>query len=146
MPLAKAEPILHLNIGAGAMSSRPTVKDVATYADVSTATVSRVINGFGGVSEDLKLRVLSAVSSLGYSPNAYAAQLGRNGGIRRTRHMRDAQRGSHRGSHVKGLHRDLKAVERDNEQLRVLADDLQRRIARLEAWMQQTQGLLKNMP
>ncbi len=65
---------------------RYTVKDIAKLAGVSTATVSRVVNGSGTVSGKTKTRVLIAISEARYSPNAHAAQLGReNGGIPRKR-------------------------------------------------------------
>lgn len=54
-----------------------TVKDVAQLAGVSTATVSRVVNGISKVSSDTKSKVLRAASILGYSPNAHASELAR---------------------------------------------------------------------
>ena len=42
------------------------IDDVAKMAGVSTATVSRVINGFEGVSEDVAFRVNRAIEELGY--------------------------------------------------------------------------------
>jgi hypothetical protein len=57
-----------------------TVRDVAKLAEVSTATVSRVINGCSKVSVEKAGRVLSAISQLNYRPNAIAAALSRNGG------------------------------------------------------------------
>ncbi|MCE7008126.1 LacI family transcriptional regulator [Kibdelosporangium philippinense] len=48
---------------------RVTIGDVAAHAGVSTATVSRVING-GVVAETTATRVWDAISSLDYSPNA----------------------------------------------------------------------------
>jgi len=63
-----------------------TVKDVARLAAVSTATVSRVINGSCTVSAKTTTRVLTAISRLQFSPNAHAAQLGReNRGISKKR-------------------------------------------------------------
>ncbi len=55
----------------------PTIKDVANLAAVSTATVSRVVNGTGKVSSQIRTRVLTAISRLHYYPNAHAAELGR---------------------------------------------------------------------
>ena len=52
-----------------------TVKDVAKKANVSTATVSRVINGDYPVSEDVKERVFNAIKELNYIPNAVARSL-----------------------------------------------------------------------
>jgi DNA-binding LacI/PurR family transcriptional regulator len=63
-----------------------TVRDIARLAGVSTATVSRVVNGSGTVSRKTKTNVLAAVSRLQYCPSNHAAQLGRqNGGIPRKR-------------------------------------------------------------
>ncbi len=44
-----------------------TVKDVAQRAQVSTATVSLVLNGKGGISEETRARVLIAAADLGYA-------------------------------------------------------------------------------
>ncbi|SDF54377.1 transcriptional regulator, LacI family [Lentzea fradiae] len=48
---------------------RVTIGDVAAHAGVSTATVSRVLNG-GLVAESTAARVWEAAETLGYSPNA----------------------------------------------------------------------------
>ena len=54
---------------------RPTIKEVALRANVSTATVSRALSGSGyPVSESLRERVQRAADDLGYQPNK-AAQL-----------------------------------------------------------------------
>lgn len=50
-----------------------TIKDVAERAQVSTATVSYVLNGTGTVTEATRQRVLAAVAELNYQPN-YAAR------------------------------------------------------------------------
>ncbi|WP_315115851.1 LacI family DNA-binding transcriptional regulator [uncultured Clostridium sp.] len=52
-----------------------TIKDVAKKANVSTATVSRVINGDYPVSKEAKERVLEAINVLNYTPNAVARSL-----------------------------------------------------------------------
>lgn len=59
------------------------MSDVALEAGVSTMTVSNVVNGRPGASEDTRARVLEAVSRLGYRVNATARQLraGRSGAI-----------------------------------------------------------------
>ena len=49
-----------------------TIKDVAKKANVSVATVSRVINNNGYVHEDTKKLILDAINELNYSPNQYA--------------------------------------------------------------------------
>jgi len=54
-----------------------TIKDIARLAGVSTATVSRVANGAGNVSGKTRARVLSTITTLQYSPNAHASELGR---------------------------------------------------------------------
>lgn len=58
-------------------NSPPTVtlKDVAREAEVSVATVSRVINGSENVSTTTKSRVQQAIETLHYVPNASAIQL-----------------------------------------------------------------------
>ncbi len=50
-------------------STIPTLEDVAKAAGVSTATVSRCLNAPDLVVEKTRLRVLSAVETLGYTPN-----------------------------------------------------------------------------
>lgn len=52
-----------------------TIKDVAKEAEVSVATVSRVINNVGYVNEDTRKKVESAISKLNYKPNAVARSL-----------------------------------------------------------------------
>ena len=54
---------------------RITIYDVAKEADVSLATVSRVINDSNVVREDTRLRVQQAIDKLGYKPNAIAQGL-----------------------------------------------------------------------
>lgn len=54
---------------------RITIYDVAKEANVSLATVSRVINGSDVVREDTRLKVEEAISKLGYKPNAIAQGL-----------------------------------------------------------------------
>lgn len=48
------------------------MSDVALEAGVSKMTVSNVINGRPGASEDTRARVLEAVARLGYRVNATA--------------------------------------------------------------------------
>lgn len=49
-----------------------TIRDVARHADVSVATVSRVINNSGHVSEELTRRVQKAIIDLGFEPDFLA--------------------------------------------------------------------------
>ncbi len=52
-----------------------TLADVATRARVSTATVSRVLNGNYPVAENTRARVLRAVAELEYVVNGPASAL-----------------------------------------------------------------------
>jgi len=55
---------------------RPAVMaDVAARAGVSVMTVSRVLNGFAGVTDETRLRVEEAVTALGYQANTAARVL-----------------------------------------------------------------------
>ncbi len=56
------------------LGSAPTLDDVAKMAGVSTATVSRCLNNPDRVVEATRQRVLSAVDTLGYTPN-FAARV-----------------------------------------------------------------------
>lgn len=55
--------------------SNTTIDDVAKHAQVSRATVSRVLNDNHRVDEKLRERVLEAVRVLGYQPNHVARRL-----------------------------------------------------------------------
>lgn len=55
--------------------AKVTIKDIAKHAEVSTATVSYVINESRYVSPERKARVLEAVEELGYYPNDNARSL-----------------------------------------------------------------------
>lgn len=58
------------------VGSRPaTIRDVARAAGVSKSLVSLVFNGGANVSEERRLRVLSAAADLGYRPNLVAQSL-----------------------------------------------------------------------
>ncbi|MGO0062681.1 LacI family DNA-binding transcriptional regulator [Brevibacillus fluminis] len=54
---------------------KPTIEDVAKLADVSIATVSRVINRQGGVRKKTEDRILAAIEELNYIPNAVARSM-----------------------------------------------------------------------
>jgi len=53
----------------------PTIKDVAKKANVSVATVSRVINNTGYVNQETRKMVLKVIEDLGYVPNELARSL-----------------------------------------------------------------------
>ncbi len=57
------------------MSVKTRLEDVAARAGVSAATVSRVVNGKPGVSEQTRRSVFAAVELLGYDPPAQPARL-----------------------------------------------------------------------
>ncbi len=53
----------------------PTISDVASKAQTTTTTVSRVVNNSGYVSDGVRTRVLAAIEALRYVPNANARTL-----------------------------------------------------------------------
>lgn len=55
--------------------SEATIRDVARLANVSVASVSRVLNGIDVVSGTTRLRVQDAIDRLGYVPHAGARSL-----------------------------------------------------------------------
>ncbi|WP_064091166.1 LacI family DNA-binding transcriptional regulator [Rossellomorea aquimaris] len=59
------------------MDSKPNIQDVAKLANVSIATVSRVINNQGGVRKATEERILKAIEELGYIRNAAARTIKR---------------------------------------------------------------------
>jgi len=52
-----------------------TLRDVARAAQVSTATVSRVINGHGNVNDETRTRILAMIAQLRYVPDSTARSL-----------------------------------------------------------------------
>jgi LacI family transcriptional regulator len=60
------------------IKDRVTIYEVAKAAEVSLATVSRVINKQENVSEKTKQRVEAAIKKLGYKPSALAQSLATN--------------------------------------------------------------------
>jgi LacI family transcriptional regulator len=62
---------------------RLTVREIARIAGVSVATVSRVSNGTGPVSPDMRRRVLDAIERHGYRPDhrGRALAAGRHGAV-----------------------------------------------------------------
>lgn len=64
------------------MTKAPTVYDVAAHADVSIATVSRVLRRPDDVRPETRSRVLESVRALGYVPSGAARGLaGRRTGV-----------------------------------------------------------------
>ena len=56
-------------------AAQSTIRDVARAAGVSLGTVSRVLNGKGSVSAEIRERVEKAIRDLGYTPNAVAQSM-----------------------------------------------------------------------
>ncbi|MHA7984911.1 LacI family DNA-binding transcriptional regulator [Rathayibacter sp. CAU 1779] len=61
--------------GKAGTTRMPTIDDVAAHAGVSTATVSRVLNGNYPVAKHTRDKVLEAVAELRYTANAHARAL-----------------------------------------------------------------------
>lgn len=59
----------------GRIDLSPKIIDVARHANVSTATVSRVINKTGNVSTEVCERVTRAIEEIGYQPSKVASYL-----------------------------------------------------------------------
>jgi LacI family transcriptional regulator len=57
------------------LMSNVRIQDVAAYARVSLATITRVVNNRGHVAPETKERVQQAIKSLGYVPNRMAKAL-----------------------------------------------------------------------
>ena len=57
------------------VNSRTTIQDIAEHANVSKATVSRVLNNSSVVNEDKRQAVLDAMQTLGFKPNVFARGL-----------------------------------------------------------------------
>ena len=55
--------------------SSATIRDVAKFAEVSVATVSRVLNNPSTVSQVTRERVIEAIDSLSFTPNPVARRL-----------------------------------------------------------------------
>src|SRR5213592_2435987 len=60
---------------ASRQRARPTIYDVAREAGVSTATVSRALNGTGQIAPATRASIEEAVERLGYRPNTIARSL-----------------------------------------------------------------------
>lgn len=57
------------------IKNKPTIRDVARQAEVSVATVSRVLNGLGGYSEETGAKVRKVIKELNFAANAIARSL-----------------------------------------------------------------------
>jgi LacI family transcriptional regulator len=64
-----------------AKKKRPTLADVAQHAQVSTASVSRVLRNTGPVSQDLRERIEASIAELGYTPRQSATDFSIQGTI-----------------------------------------------------------------
>lgn len=52
-----------------------SIRDVAKHANVAISTVSKVLNGYPGISEATRIKVNRAIEELGYMPNLVASAL-----------------------------------------------------------------------
>ena len=52
-----------------------TIKEIADKAGVSIATVSKVLNGIGSISEDTRQTILNIAQDMNYRPNLHARSL-----------------------------------------------------------------------
>jgi LacI family transcriptional regulator len=59
------------------LKANVTIRDVARAAEVSVGTASRVINGKATVGPEVRSRVLKAIETLGYRPDAIAQSMRR---------------------------------------------------------------------
>ena len=57
-------------------NKQKTIYDISQVAGVSIATVSRVINNSGNVSEKTKKKVIDVINQMDYAPNIFARGLG----------------------------------------------------------------------
>jgi LacI family transcriptional regulator len=61
--------------GSGGRRSRPTIYDVARLAGVSTATVSRALNGTARIAPATQAAIAAAIDQLGFAPSTIARSL-----------------------------------------------------------------------
>ncbi|MEN0140046.1 MAG: LacI family DNA-binding transcriptional regulator [Rhodococcus sp. (in: high G+C Gram-positive bacteria)] len=73
-PAGAAQPQAPVD-GVSASRRRPTIRDVAVAAGVSTATVSKVFRGGYRLRPETEQRVRDAATALDFSPNPYAQSL-----------------------------------------------------------------------
>ncbi|QKJ88400.1 LacI family transcriptional regulator [Paramixta manurensis] len=58
------------------MKSKPSIKDIANMVGVSTATISRYLNGkYQSMSEETRQRIAAAIERMGYQPSNIARSL-----------------------------------------------------------------------
>lgn len=125
-----------------AKSMAQTIKDIARLAGVSTATVSRVINGFEKVSNETRSRILAVISQSDYRPNAHAIELVRekrehsdhrpmSGGSE----SKDPARLDLKSRRAKSQihHKRLHLLKRENTELRNLVENLYEQILKWQA-------------
>lgn len=64
-----------LSLSKVIMNKQPTISQVAALANVSSQTVSRVINNRDNVAPETRERVIAAIEKIGYRPNPVARRL-----------------------------------------------------------------------
>lgn len=139
---------LYFDDVGGGLSVPCTIKDIAKQVGVSTATVSRVVNGCENVSSETRTAVQSAISRLRYYPNSHAVELRRaNGRGPRKRHIQ-ASKSAHTGTKlITGLANDaqekssqaerLVSLEDENSRLRKLVDKISKELERWQGFDRQ---------
>lgn len=114
----------------------PNVKEVARYAGVSVASVSRTLSGYPHVSPEVRERVMRAVEELGYRPDRIARSLR----LRRTNliglcvssietvFFTEMARAAEQAAHKHGYNLILCNTEEDPQQERIYLDLLDRQL------------------
>ena len=65
----------HIEKKSDGVTRRLTIRDIALKAGVSASTVSMIMNGKLGISENTRRRVQTIIDDSGYTPNQIARSL-----------------------------------------------------------------------
>src|SRR5436853_452572 len=113
-----------------------TIRDVATAAGVSTATVSKFVNGTQSFSPNVEAKIRDAIDKLGYQSNPFARGMitGQSGTVGmvildlRNPHFTNVVRGANRIALQAGYHLLLVDTEESQARERELLETLSRRV------------------
>lgn len=112
------------------MSSH-TIHEIARISGVSSATVSRVLNGATMVSSSTRERVLAVISDLNYQPNEHAIELVRS--RRQRNNQRRDEVAPYEHPSISGPEQspkvELESLRQENSRLRSVVADLSLKIA-----------------
>jgi ADP-ribosylglycohydrolase/transcriptional regulator with XRE-family HTH domain len=100
-----------------------TLEDIASYLDVSIATVSQVLSGKGNISQATRERVLQAVETLSYHPNEAARSLAR----RRTSQVSPGEAANHGKRNLKMPIKNLANILETEELSKLVEMEIQQR-------------------